>query len=89
MKGEFLLLILAFLFQIFSPLETHYTNPVLSKSAPDTTIIRADNGIFYLYATGEVIYKSKDLVNWDYVGKVFEGATRPSFVDVKYYWLHA
>ena len=86
MKVEFFFLILSFLFQIITPLETHYTNPVIEKDAPDPSIIRADNGVYYLYATGEVIYKSKDLVNWDYVGKVFQGVPRPSFVDVNSYW---
>ena len=86
MKVEFFFLILSFLFQIITPLETQYTNPVIGKDAPDPSIIKADNGVYYLYATGEVIYKSKDLVNWDYVGKVFQGVPRPSFVDVNSYW---
>ena len=72
MKVEFAFLILSLLFQIISPLETHYTNPVIGRDAPDPSIIRADNGYFYLYATGEVIYKSQDLVNWDYVGQVLK-----------------
>ena len=86
MKVDLIFLILTFLFQIITPLETQYTNPVIGKDAPDPSIIKADNGVYYLYATGEVIYKSKDLVNWDYVEKVFQGVPKPSFLDVNSYW---
>ena len=84
MKNCIILLTFLVLFQdIFS---AQYANPVIKEDAPDPTIIRADNGYYYLYATGEKIYKSLDLVKWEYVAKVFEGMPRPSFLDVKGYW---
>lgn len=49
-----------------------YTNPVIGRSLPDPTVVRADDGRFYLYATEDVrnvpIYRSTNLVDWDYVG---------------------
>ena len=60
-----------------------FTNPVIQRSAPDPTIIRADNGDFYLYTTEDTrnlpIYHSKDLVNWDFVGTAFTEETRPKW----------
>ncbi|MDR1517699.1 MAG: family 43 glycosylhydrolase [Dysgonamonadaceae bacterium] len=60
-----------------------YKNPVLAKSLPDPSVIRAANGYFYLYATEDIrnmpIHKSKDLVNWEYVGTCFTEATRPKW----------
>ncbi len=42
-----------------------YSNPVINESAPDPTVIRADDGRFYLYATENVrnvpIYSSDNL----------------------------
>ncbi len=60
-----------------------YTNPVIAKSLPDPTIIRVEDGAFYLYATEDTrnmpIYKSYDLINWDFAGTVFTKETRPDF----------
>lgn len=60
-----------------------YHNPVVAKSLPDPTIIKAGDGFFYLYATEDTrntpIYKSKDLVNWEFTGTAFTSATRPTF----------
>lgn len=65
----------------------NYSNPVLTQDAPDPSVIRADNGYFYLYATGENIYRSKDLTSWTKIGSAFTGVTRPSFIDgVSSYW---
>ena len=87
MKSKVLLLILFLqLIQNIYYSETHYTNPVIKKDSPDPSIIKADNGFYYLYSTGEGIYKSVDLINWTYVRQVFEGKPRPSFVDVDSYW---
>lgn len=61
-----------------------YTNPIISdKSVPDPTVIRANDGYFYLYATQTStywmpIYRSKDLVNWEYQKTAFTQATKPS-----------
>ncbi len=60
-----------------------FTNPVIHQSAPDPTIIRADDGNFYLYATEDTrntpIFRSSDLVNWKLIGTAFTDATRPSW----------
>ncbi|NLI99976.1 MAG: family 43 glycosylhydrolase [Bacteroidales bacterium] len=62
---------------------TVYRNPVIDYSLPDPTIVRADDGYFYLYATEDIrnlpIHRSRDLVNWEYVGTAFTDATRPTF----------
>lgn len=60
-----------------------YSNPILNFSMPDPTIMKADNGYFYLYATEDVrnvpIYKSKNLIDWVNVGTAFTESTRPTF----------
>lgn len=60
-----------------------YNNPVIDYSLPDPTIIKADDGYFYLYATEDIrnipIHKSKDLVNWKFIGTAFTDQTRPVF----------
>jgi arabinan endo-1,5-alpha-L-arabinosidase len=60
-----------------------YTNPVISSSTPDPTVIRADDGYFYLYATENIhnvpIYRSPNLVDWTFLGTAFTDATRPNF----------
>jgi len=58
-----------------------YTNPVNWEiPMPDPDVIRGDDGWFYCYGTEATaftksvnvpIYKSKDLVSWQYVGHVF------------------
>lgn len=62
--------------------EKSYRNPVINRSVPDPTVLRDDDGTYYLYGTEDIgytpVFKSTDLVNWNLVGKVFE--TRPSFV---------
>ena len=74
----FIILLFCFFQKSFS-LISRYTNPVISQDAPDPSVIRGDNGYFYLYATGERIFKSLDLVNWEYVRNVFEGSQRKHF----------
>lgn len=60
-----------------------YHNPVINKSLPDPTIIRAKDGFFYLYATENTrntpIYKSQNLIDWTFVGTAFTDETRPDF----------
>ena len=50
-----------------------YQNPVVNKSLPDPTIVKAEDGFFYLYATENIrnvpIHRSSDLVNWEDVYK--------------------
>jgi arabinan endo-1,5-alpha-L-arabinosidase len=63
--------------------ETKYKNPVIGYSLPDPTVIRAQDGNFYLYATEDTrntpIHKSSNLVNWEYLGTAFTDQTRPAF----------
>lgn len=65
------------------PRQSTYANPVINYSLPDPTVIKGDDGYFYLYATEDIhntpIHRSKDLVHWDYVGTAFNDDTRPSF----------
>lgn len=60
-----------------------YTNPVINTSLPDPTVIRADDGYFYLYATEDIrnlpIYRSRDLIDWQFVGTAFTDDTRPQW----------
>lgn len=60
-----------------------YTNPVINTSLPDPSVIRADDGYFYLYATEDIrnlpIYRSRDLVDWQFVGTAFTPETRPQW----------
>jgi arabinan endo-1,5-alpha-L-arabinosidase len=62
-----------------------YQNPVIGQSLPDPTIIKASNGWFYLYATEDIpnvpIWRSKNLVDWLYVGTCFTNSTRPPWPD--------
>lgn len=60
-----------------------YANPVVPRSLPDPTVIRANDGWFYLYATEDIrhtpIYRSADLVEWEFRGTAFTAGTRPDF----------
>lgn len=60
-----------------------YRNPVIDYSLPDPSVVRADDGYFYLYATEDIrnlpIHRSRNLVDWEYVGTAFTEHTRPSF----------
>ncbi|MDR3365476.1 MAG: family 43 glycosylhydrolase [Prevotellaceae bacterium] len=62
---------------------TTYRNPVLAVSTPDPTVIRAQDGTFYLYCTEDIrnipIYSSTDLVHWRNIGTAFTNETRPTF----------
>lgn len=66
-----------------------YSNPVLTRSAPDPTVIRVGN-VFYLYSTEDIrnvpIYASRNLTRWSYVGTCFTDATRPTMVPDGNIW---
>jgi len=64
----------------------NYVNPIIRLDAPDPSVIKGDGNYYYLYATGERIYRSLDMVRWEFVRNVFDGKPRPSFVDVNGYW---
>jgi arabinan endo-1,5-alpha-L-arabinosidase len=59
----------------------YYSNPVIGYSLPDPTVIRAEDGFFYVYATEDThnvpIYRSRNLVDWVYAGTAFNDRTRP------------
>ena len=61
-----------------------FDNPVLRENIADPSIIRGENGIFYLYSTESSkfpnvpVFKSKDLINWYFVNTAFTDKTRPS-----------
>lgn len=63
--------------------ENTYTNPVVDYSLPDPSVIKGDDGYYYLYATEDIrnlpIHRSKDLMNWELVGTAFTDETRPDF----------
>jgi arabinan endo-1,5-alpha-L-arabinosidase len=57
--------------------DTGYANPVYRSNFPDPNLVKAKDGYFYAYATNGGKYtipvvKSKDLVNWTFVGDAFE-----------------
>lgn len=60
-----------------------YQNPVINYSLPDPSIIKGEDGYYYLYATEDIrnlpIHRSKDLMEWEYVGTAFTKSTRPNF----------
>lgn len=60
-----------------------YNNPIIHVGLPDPTVIKSNNGLFYLYSTGRniPIYCSKDLLNWEKVGNAFSNNTRPNFLE--------
>lgn len=60
-----------------------YSNPVIDYSLPDPSIIKGEDVYFYLYATEDIrnlpIHRSKDLVNWEFLGTAFTDENRPDF----------
>lgn len=60
-----------------------YRNPVINYSLPDPSVIKGGDGYYYLYATEDIrnlpIHRSRNLVDWEYVGTAFTDRTRPNF----------
>ncbi len=62
--------------------EIVYQNPVFNETFADPSVIRGEDGWLYAFATQDgwedgkthlnAIIRSRDLVNWEYVGDVFE-----------------
>ena len=71
-------------------MEATFTNPVIDRDAPDPTVIRAQDGNFYAYATWRnknlPVYKSIDMVNWEYLGGAFEQDKVPMYVEKGAIW---
>jgi len=86
MKNSFIFLLL-FIFTRINAysqeivLVEKYFNPVVRSAMADPTVIRAQDGRFYVYATGRLIniMKSDNLVNWTAAGSAFTPETRPDF----------
>lgn len=82
-KKTFLAIILAII-ALLPCSAADYHNPVIASGAPDPTVIQANDGYFYLYATEDIrnvpIYRSKDLVDWKFMETAFTDSTRPNFV---------
>ena len=59
-----------------------YSNPVIAADAPDPSVIRAEDGSYYLYATGHgyPIYRSGNLVAWERVGTAFTDRSWPAAI---------
>lgn len=70
--------------------ETTFSNPIILKSLPDPTLIKAKDGYFYLYATEDTrnvpIWRSSNLVDWEFVGTAFTNDTHPKFLDKGMVW---
>ena len=66
-----------------APVVQKYQNPIIPVSLPDPSVIKASDGKFYLYATEDIrnlpIYRSDDLLRWEYVGTAFSDASRPQW----------
>lgn len=63
-----------------------YSNPVIKANCPDPSVIddREASGWFYAYSTRSAlatlpVYRSKDMVNWEFVGDGFAGSVAPQW----------
>ena len=65
------------------PVVQKYRNPIIATSLPDPSIVKSPDGVFYLFATENIrnlpIYRSTDLLKWQYVGTAFTDASRPKW----------
>ena len=57
-----------------------FSNPIINEDAPDPSVIRADDGQFYLFSTGNRIFRSPDMLNWTRINDCFTPEGCPSFV---------
>jgi len=73
-----------------SGIRKSYVNPISSQSLPDPTVIRGEDGKFYLYATEDIrnipIMTSNNLMTWIQSGTVFTESTRPGIVKGEMLW---
>lgn len=64
-----------------------FSNPIIATDAPDPSVIKADDGMFYLFSTSNRIFKSADMVHWTRIQDCFTPKGRPTFVPgVKNLW---
>lgn len=75
--------------------EGYYKNPVFIPTFADPTIVKADDGFFYAYATEDgwdfgkpahivPVIRSHDLVTWEFMNDAF--ATKPAWKSPAYVW---
>jgi hypothetical protein len=73
-----------------SQAQQSYHNPVIDNSLPDPSVVRGQDGYFYLVATEDIhnvpVYCSHNLVDWRPVGTAFTDATRPRFLTDGAVW---
>lgn len=50
----------------------HFANPTINSNAPDPSVMRAPDGMFYL-SSGSAIWKSPNLTDWTWARWAFEG----------------
>lgn len=64
-----------------------YENPVCTDDVPDPTVIRVGKE-FYMYGTGGIttVYKSTNLLSWEYVGQAFNSSEKPDFIPGASMW---
>ncbi len=81
------------LFPAIGVAQATYCNPVVKEGFADPSFLREADGTFYAYTTqtkarGDVpIYKSDNLVDWEYVGAAFpDKATRPNIIEGGSIW---
>ncbi|MDR1372268.1 MAG: family 43 glycosylhydrolase [Dysgonamonadaceae bacterium] len=83
MKTTVLLTIMMLALSCSQQKEHTYKNPLTGVSLPDPSIIKSDDGYFYLYATEDIrntpIFRSKNLTDWHHIGECFTKETRPSW----------
>jgi aldose 1-epimerase len=67
-----------------------YRNPVITNSAPDPTILRDNDGSFYLYTTEDTrnvpIYHSTNMVDWKLLCTAFTEQSRPKWLPQGGIW---
>ncbi|MFP4287463.1 MAG: family 43 glycosylhydrolase [Candidatus Izemoplasmataceae bacterium] len=74
---------------------TTYTNPILEPVIADPTIIKAEDGYFYVYATEDffdyetgvryvAVHRSKDLITWEDMGDAF--TEKPTWKGNGFIW---
>lgn len=67
-----------------------YTNPVTSLDCADPSLIKGDDGYFYMYSSekysgqGIPVWRSADLVEWEQITSIF--AQRPENVTYTFLW---
>lgn len=61
--------------------QTKFSNPVYGSDFPDPSVVRAQDGNFYTYATGQRGLRSADLMSWTRLSNVI---ARPTWNDTTY-----